>query len=115
MSIIVTLIVTTALAGIGGTGLGGIIGAILQKDSKRTVSLLLSFAGGVMLSVVCFDLAAEAVETGMGVWFAVMAIAVGVVKNSDLTAKINAILAGISREERSALMDAAVAAQPLSE
>ena len=36
-------------------------------------------------------------------------------KIADLTEKINAILANISREERSALMDAAVAAQPLSE
>ena len=44
-----------------------------------------------------------------------VAIAVGVVKGSDLTEKINAILTNISREERSALMDAAVAAQPLSE
>ena len=44
-----------------------------------------------------------------------VAIAVGVVKGSELTGKINAILAGITREERSALMDAAVAAQPLSE
>ena len=44
-----------------------------------------------------------------------VAIAVGVMKGSDLTEKINAILANISREERSALMDAAVAAQPLSE
>ena len=78
MGVIETLIVTTALAGVVGTGLGGFIGAMLQKDSNRTVSLLLSFAGGVMLSVVCFDLAAEAVDTGMGVWFAVMAIAMGV-------------------------------------
>ena len=45
----------------------------------------------------------------------IVAIAVGVVKGSELTEKINAILANISREERSALMDAAVAAQPLSE
>ena len=44
-----------------------------------------------------------------------VAIAVGVTKGSELTEKINAVLAGISREERSALMDAAVAAQPLSE
>ncbi len=31
------------------------------------VSLLLSFAGGVMLSVVCFDLVVEAVQTNVGV------------------------------------------------
>jgi len=78
MGVIETLIVTTALAGVVGTGLGGLVGALLQKDSNRTVSLLLSFAGGVMLSVVCFDLVTEAVETNAGVWTAVMAIALGV-------------------------------------
>lgn len=78
MGIIETLILTTALAGVCGTGLGGIIGALLQKDSKRTVSLLLSFAGGVMLAVVCFDLVVEAVETNVGIWFVVFAVAFGV-------------------------------------
>ena len=52
MGVIETLIVTTAIAGVAGTGLGGLIGAMLQKDSNRTVSLLLSFAGGAMLYVV---------------------------------------------------------------
>ena len=78
MGVIETLILTTALAGVVGTGLGGLIGAILQKDSNRTVSLLLSFAGGVMVSVVCFDLVTEAIETNVGVWTVVAAIAIGV-------------------------------------
>ena len=78
MGILETLILTTALAGVGGTGLGGLVGAMLQKDSKRTVSLLLSFAGGVMLSVVCFDLVTEAIETQVGIWTVVGAIAFGV-------------------------------------
>ena len=78
MGIVETLILTTALAGVGGTGLGGLVGAMLQKDSKRTVSLLLSFAGGVMLSVVCFDLVTEAIETNVGIWVVVGAIAFGV-------------------------------------
>ena len=78
MGVIETLILTTALAGVAGTGLGGLVGALLQKDSNRTVSLLLSFAGGVMLSVVCFDLATEAIETQVGTWFVVASIAIGV-------------------------------------
>jgi len=78
MGVIETLILTTTLAGVVGTGLGGLVGAMLQKDSNRTVSLLLSFAGGVMLSVVCFDLATEAIETNMGVWAVVGAIGFGV-------------------------------------
>ena len=78
MGVITTLILTTAIAGVVGTGLGGLIGALLQKDSNRTVSLLLSFAGGVMLAVVCFDLAVEAVETQVGIWAVITSIALGV-------------------------------------
>ena len=56
-------ILVTAVAGIGGTGLGGVVSAFIRRDSKRTVSLLLSFAGGVMLAVVCFDLVLDALFT----------------------------------------------------
>ena len=79
MGAIETLILTTAIAGVLGTGLGGLIGALLQKDSNRTVSLLLSFAGGVMLSVVCFDLVVEAIDTNAGIFTVILAIALGVV------------------------------------
>ena len=78
MGVIETLILTTAIAGIVGTGLGGLIGALLQKDSNRTVSLLLSFAGGVMLAVVCFDLAVEAIGTEVGIYPVIGSIALGV-------------------------------------
>ena len=78
MDVIMTLILTTAIAGVLGTGLGGLIGALLQKDSNRTVSLLLSFAGGVMLAVVCFDLAVEAIETNAGIYTVIASIATGV-------------------------------------
>lgn len=78
MGVIGTLLMTTAIAGVVGTGLGGLIGAMLQKDSNRTVSLLLSFAAGVMLSVVCFDLITEAIETNVGVGVVILSIALGV-------------------------------------
>ncbi|MDO4983706.1 MAG: ZIP family metal transporter [Eubacteriales bacterium] len=51
--------ITTA-AGVGGTGLGGVVGAVLRRDSSKVISLLLAFAGGVMMAVVCFDLIPEA-------------------------------------------------------
>ena len=78
MGVIETLIVTTAIAGVVGTGLGGVVGTLLQKDSNRIASLLLSFAAGVMLSVVCFDLATEAIETQAGLLVVIFAIAAGV-------------------------------------
>lgn len=62
MSTFVWVIIITAVAGVGGTGVGGLVGALFSRDSEKIVSLLLSFAGGVMLSVVCFDLLLDAIE-----------------------------------------------------
>lgn len=78
MGVIGTLVMATTIAGVVGTGLGGLVGALLQKDSNRVVSLLLSFAGGVMLSVVCFDLITEAIETQVGIMVVLVSVAVGV-------------------------------------
>ena len=60
------LVGITALAGMGGTGMGGLVACLFKKDSNKTVSLLLSFAAGVMTSVVCFDLLTEALHSGKG-------------------------------------------------
>ena len=78
MGVMGTLLLATTLAGVVGTGLGGLIGALMQKDSSRMVSLLLSFAGGVMLSVVCFDLVTEAIETTVGIYVVIGSVAAGV-------------------------------------
>ena len=78
MGVIQTLLLATTIAGVVGTGLGGLIGAVLQKDSNRVVSLLLSFAGGVMLSVVCFDLITESIETQVGIYTVIGSVAAGV-------------------------------------
>lgn len=59
MSLFTWVVLITSIAGIGGTGFGALICCGFRKDSKKTVSLLLSFAGGVMLAVVCFDLILE--------------------------------------------------------
>ena len=54
-----TAVLVTAAAGIGGTGLGGGAACLLRRKSDRMVSLMLSFAAGVMAGVVCFDLLPE--------------------------------------------------------
>ena len=78
MNAVGTMILATAIAGVAGTGLGGLVGAMLQKNSNRVISLLLSFAGGVMLSVVCFDLIVEAIDTGTGIFAVILSVALGV-------------------------------------
>lgn len=60
MSVIVWIIIVTFISGVLGTGLGGLAGSLAKRDSSRVVSLFLSFAGGVMLAIVCFDLIEEA-------------------------------------------------------
>ena len=77
----VTLV--TLISGAGGTGLGGLIGALFKSESNRTISLLLAFAGGVMTAMVCFDLLAEAEEAANqvvehGVLLVIFAVALGV-------------------------------------
>ena len=83
------LIAITAIAGVGGTGMGGVVTCLFRKDSDRTVSLLLSFAAGVMTAVVCFDLLTEALQTdaaAAGIWL----VAGGVVVGFVLIALLNA-------------------------
>lgn len=55
------VVIVTAIAGVVGTGLGGLIGVLFTRNSEKIVSLLLSFAGGVMLSIVCLDLLSDAI------------------------------------------------------
>ena len=43
-----------------GTTLGGIIGVVIKKHSNKFLSIILAFASGLMMSVICFDLLPEA-------------------------------------------------------
>ena len=60
------VVLITAIAGVGGTGLGGLIGVLFTRNSEKLVSLLLSFAGGVMLCIVCLDLLSDALGQAPG-------------------------------------------------
>ena len=87
-----TIIWITALAGMGGTGLGGLVSCLFGKDSSKTVSLLLSFAAGVMTSVVCFDLLTEALQSNQesaNVWLVVQGVLLGYVVIALLNAWID--------------------------
>ena len=80
MNTIWILVGITAIAGVGGTGMGGAVACLFRKDSDKTGSLLLSFAAGVMTSVVCFDLLTEALHPDgaeTGVWPVIGGVIVG--------------------------------------
>lgn len=87
---VLKIILFTIVAGVGGTGIGGILGSLVKKNSLKAMSLLLSFAGGIMLSVVCFDLFPESIANAQnyfqkfsnfeawGVVFTVLIVMIGV-------------------------------------
>lgn len=82
MSTFLWIVIITAIAGMCGTGLGGLVGAILRRDSEKMVSLLLAFAGGVMLAVVCFELIPESFRpegatADMPLWLVIIGIVLG--------------------------------------
>lgn len=71
------LIKVTTLSGVGGTGLGGAVGALFKRDSSKTASLLLSFAAGIMTAIVCLDLIKGAIETKTNIFIISAAIMFG--------------------------------------
>lgn len=91
--LVLWVILVTAVAGVGGTGLGGVVAALFKKDSSKTVSLLLSFAGGVMLAVVCFDLIAGAMDAGSGAQYdALVHTVIGILFGYVLVAVLNYVI-----------------------
>ena len=59
------IIKTTLLGlffGTFGTTLGGIIGIVIKKNSNKFLGFILSFASGLMMAIICFDLIPEALD-----------------------------------------------------
>ena len=61
-----------------GTTLGGIIGVIIKNQSNKFLSFILSFASGLMMAVICFDLIPEALGIST-IANVVMGIVVGII------------------------------------
>ena len=85
------MILFSAIAGICGTGLGGLVSAILfKRPSEIMTCWLLSFAGGVMTSIVCFGLVPEAFDLG-GIGISITGLIIGILIIMALSRIIDAI------------------------
>ena len=79
------ILVLSLVAGVVGTGLGGVIGVLLKNRGNKIMGRVLSFAGGVMVGVVTFEMLPEAVSYSTiensiaqsGILIAVSALVVG--------------------------------------
>lgn len=87
-----------------GTTLGGIIGLRFNNTSKKVLSFILSFASGLMMSIVCFDLIPEALKisefgtviTGITFGIIVMIICDMFVQNKLKTRKNSLLKTGLA-------------------
>jgi len=91
------VLVFSAIAGVCGTGLGGLISVlVLRRPSDRIICWLLMFAAGVMTSIVCFGLVPEAIDLS-GVMISVAGMIVGVIVIMLLNRLIDRLT--VTREE----------------
>jgi len=73
------VLLLSAIAGVCGTGLGGLVSAIiLKRPSAKVTCWLLMFAAGVMTSIVCFGLVPEAIGLS-GMATSIIGLIVGVI------------------------------------
>lgn len=89
------IIVITFISGVVGTGLGGLVGAVLRRESNKIVSLLLSFAAGIMLAVVCFDLMSEPIEmmkSGEMGWYTPLIVVAAVIVGYAVVYILNIVI-----------------------
>ena len=94
----VQIIIFSAVAGICGMGLGGLASALLLKrPSENMVCWLLSFAAGVMVSIVCFGLIPEAFSLA-GIIVSIFGLILGIVIIMGLNNLVDKIT--ITRKEK---------------
>ena len=82
------ILLLTAIVGVVGMGLGATISAIFGTVSTRVTCWLLSFAGGVMVSVVAFKLIPQVIEMA-GVFVAASGLVLGVAGVASLNHLLN--------------------------
>ena len=69
----IDILIYSSIAGIVGTAVGGLIGILFGKASNKITSILLAFAGGIMLAITFFDLIPESLNLG-DIWVTALGI-----------------------------------------
>lgn len=85
---LIDIVIVGSFVSLVGTMVGASLGVIIREPSDKFLGFIIGFAGGIMLSVVVFDLIPQSVEKwnfGLTVIFAVLGIAV----ISMIDAKVN--------------------------
>ena len=62
MGNLIVMIILGSIISLSGTTIGALMGLMIKNPSKRTLGTLIGFSGGLMLSIVVFDLIPEALQ-----------------------------------------------------
>lgn len=61
-----------------GTTIGGVLGVVIKRNSNKFLSFILSFASGLMMAVICFDLVPEALEIS-NMYSVILGVLIGII------------------------------------
>lgn len=61
-----------------GTTIGGLLGIVIKRNSKKFLSFILSFASGLMMAIICFDLIPEALGIS-SIYSIIFGILIGII------------------------------------
>ena len=75
------------IVGVIGTGIGGVLAVLFNEKASKYMSFFMGLSGGIMLSLVMFDLIEEAIE-GIGIVYAVILIFLGALVTKYLKEKV---------------------------
>lgn len=76
------------LAGVVGTGTGGVLSVLFRKKVDKYLDFFMGLAGGIMLAIVVFDLMKEAIEM-KGITVTVIMIFVGIIMGYLIKSMLN--------------------------
>ena len=76
------------LAGVLGTGAGGILSSIFRREVDRYLNFCMGLSGGIMLAVVVFDLMKESMDSS-GVLFTVLFTFIGVLLTMFIKSRLD--------------------------
>jgi zinc transporter, ZIP family len=90
MSNTLRIVILSGLVSLIGTMVGASIGVLVSKPTEKLMGAILGFAGGLMLSIVVFDLIPESIETWSfsgTLFFCILGIILTIIVDNILTVK----------------------------
>ena len=78
MNEIIKTTISGLFFGTFGTTIGGILGICVENNSNKFLSFILSFASGLMMAIICFDLIPESLEIS-NIYVTIFGIVLGII------------------------------------